>query len=552
MDPENAPEQEINLPVAYKPTDKIAKRLNLLNQKGKEEILAFLGKNEVEAMFYLYLFKKYNSDCFLTTQNNKTRLLGMVLPVEAEYSNKENYEILAHFDELIKELIKCILKPHVSIIIIPVCLSLSNNKGHANVLIYRKKQNQIEHFEPHGKYYGMNQNYKSKIIHLWLDRFVEGLNAQLEFRKMQKINLIKSNDVCPYLRGLQSMESRSDLDIIADKEPGGYCAAWSMFFTELCLKNPDISSNTLLNRIFLVFENMSEIKQNNYLKEVIRGYSAFIIEKINKYFAIFFGDNFTIEKLKQMQVIERVEFQKIMRILISVEMTSLTDPSRLTDSIDRINKEIISLSEKIGTGAIEKGKGAFLLQRHMNSLTNATQTRHVSDKLRKAYLSSASSSRPIAPIATATATATKQRRNAASLLEIHGLNSKPCPPGKERNPLTNRCINIKHSKTQKADRATHNKTTKNAKNAKNGNNGNNLKPCPPGKQRNPLTKRCINIKSSTIIHAPIHAPVPHTPLVIAPETHNKTVKTVKTKTFKPCPPGKQRNPLTNRCITIHL
>lgn len=550
MDPEKEkekePEQEINLPVAYKPNDKIAKKLNLLNQKGKEQILTFLGKNEVEAMFYLYLFKKYNSDCFLTTINSGARLLGMVLPVQDEYSNKENYEILAHFDELIKGLIQCISKPHVSIVIIPVCLSLPNNKGHANVLIYRKKQNQIEHFEPHGKYFGMNQNYKSKIIHIWLDRFVEGINAQLETRKMQKINLIKSNDVCPYLRGLQSMESRSDLAIIADKEPGGYCAAWSMFFTELCLKNPDVSSNTLLNRIFLVFENMSEIKQNNYLKEVIRGYSAFISEKINKYFAIFFGDNFTIEKLKKIQGREQLELHKIIRTLIRAEMTSLTDPSRLTNSINRINKDIIALSEKIGAGEIDEDEASFLLQDYVDNLTNATQTQHVSDKLRKAYLSSASSSTPIAP--PIAPTKTRRRRN-ASLVETN-LNLTACPPGKQRNPLTNRCINIKPSKTQKASE-THNKP---AKSVKNGKNTKTLKPCPPGKKRNPLTNRCINVKSTTTTIR--NAPLPHTPLAIAPDTHNKTAKkatTAKTvKILSPCPPGKERNPLTNRCIKIRL
>jgi hypothetical protein len=363
---------------------------------------------------------------------------------------------------------------------------------------------------------------------------------------MQKINLIKSNDVCPYLRGLQSMESRSDLAIIADKEPGGYCAAWSMFFTELCLKNPDVSSNTLLNRIFLVFENMSEIKQNNYLKEVIRGYSAFISEKINKYFAIFFGDNFTIEKLKKIQGHEQIELHKIIRTLISAEMTSLTDPSRLTNSINRINKDIIALSEKIGAGEIDEDEASFLLQDYVDNLTNATQTQHVSDKLRKAYLSSASSSTPIAP--PIAPTKTRRRRN-ASLVETN-LNLTACPPGKQRNPLTNRCINIKPSKTQKASE-THNKP---AKSVKNGKNTKTLKPCPPGKKRNPLTNRCINVKSTTTTIR--NAPLPHTPLVIAPDTHNKTAKkatTAKTvKILTPCPPGKERNPLTNRCIKIRL
>jgi hypothetical protein len=90
---------------------------------------------------------------------------------------------------------------------------------------------------------------------------------------------------------------------------------------------------------------------------------------------------------------------------------------------------------------------------------------------------------------------------------------------------------------------------KNVKNAK------TLKPCPPGKQRNPLTNRCINVKATTTTIR--NAPLPHTPLVIAPETHNKTVNKMTTvkkattvKTLTPCPEGKERNPLTNRCINI--
>jgi hypothetical protein len=51
--------------------------------------------------------------------------------------------------------------------------------------------------------------------------------------------------------------------------------------------------------------------------------------------------------------------------------------------------------------------------------------------------------------------------------------TKPCPEGKERNPKTGRCVNIK-KKTEKQ------------------------KPCPEGKERNPKTGRCINIKQKTV------------------------------------------------------
>lgn len=54
---------------------------------------------------------------------------------------------------------------------------------------------------------------------------------------------------------------------------------------------------------------------------------------------------------------------------------------------------------------------------------------------------------------------------------------KPCPEGKERNPITGRCIKsklekIKHNKTAKINKAE--------------------QPCPSGKERNPKTRRCIN------------------------------------------------------------
>ena len=76
---------------------------------------------------------------------------------------------------------------------------------------------------------------------------------------------------------------------------------------------------------------------------------------------------------------------------------------------------------------------------------------------------------------------------------------KVCPDGKVLNPLTNRCIKLK----------TINKVRKNPLSKPE-------KSCPEGKVRNPKTGRCINIKQ--------------------------------VKEPKPCPEGKVRNPKTGRCI----
>jgi len=48
--------------------------------------------------------------------------------------------------------------------------------------------------------------------------------------------------------------------------------------------------------------------------------------------------------------------------------------------------------------------------------------------------------------------------------------NKPCPPGKTRNPETKRCRKVKSTSP---------------------------KPCPPGKTRNPVTKRCRKVKSAS-------------------------------------------------------
>ena len=72
----------------------------------------------------------------------------------------------------------------------------------------------------------------------------------------------------------------------------------------------------------------------------------------------------------------------------------------------------------------------------------------------------------------------------------------PCPPGKEINPKTGRCIKSKPVKDLAG-------------------------PCPPGKERNLKTGRCIKIKPANVIKNTIFA--------------------------ANCPPGKERNPKTTRC-----
>ena len=90
---------------------------------------------------------------------------------------------------------------------------------------------------------------------------------------------------------------------------------------------------------------------------------------------------------------------------------------------------------------------------------------------------------------------------------------KECPEGKVLNPLTNRCINIK----------TINKLAKNPLSKMD-------KKCPEGKVLNPKTGRCI--KKENFLKAAININMPQG---VKPEP-------------KKCPEGKVLNPKTGRCI----
>ena len=113
---------------------------------------------------------------------------------------------------------------------------------------------------------------------------------------------------------------------------------------------------------------------------------------------------------------------------------------------------------------------------------------------------------------------------------------KECPEGKILNPLTNKCINIK----------TINKVPKNTLSLPE-------KECPDGKILNPLTNRCIKIKNDPLAEKECPDGKILNPLTnrcINIKNINKVPKNTLGLPEKECPDGKILNPLTNRCIKI--
>ena len=291
----------------------VAKKMNKLFQM-HEKVEPFLGNYFFENIFYLYLFKKYRMHC--TWRGDLDIFMNLEIVINIDDKNHINPN-----EKSIHNLVRCICEAKSKIIIIPVALQIqvanSPPLGHANLLIYRKNTSELEHFEPHGdKFRGDNSSKVNSKIKHFLDTFVEKVNISIElnneedeydayiegndFIPAQPIRLVRADQVCPRQLGVQSLEANSTIPINVAIEPEGYCSAWSMFFTELCLKNPEIPSRQIYEAIMKKTELYSN--QNDYLRNVIRGYTCFINNKLAKHYSDIFDEPITSAKVHALAI----------------------------------------------------------------------------------------------------------------------------------------------------------------------------------------------------------------------------------------------------------
>jgi hypothetical protein len=114
-----------------------------------------------------------------------------------------------------------------------------------------------------------------------------------------------------------------------------------MFFAELSLKNPDKSSEEILENIY----NYLTTKENanNYLRKIIRGYSGYIVESINTYLKIFFKPTYTVLDVisftKKLIRKKYDTFRDVIKMLIDLESEILLDDDYdLQAELSRVKK----------------------------------------------------------------------------------------------------------------------------------------------------------------------------------------------------------------------
>lgn len=192
----------------------------IYNPNSKEK---WKGDPGLSRLFLLeFLKSKYNNFCV----DDKYIQIQFTVFATVNFLKSDNIANLKNpieTSDIFKDMIKNCSK---RFLIIPINIQNVIGIGHANMLIYDKNKNTLEHFDSNGS---------SVYIH--------ADNVLTKVCDILKIEYLNPQKTCPYFGPqMKEMLCWSKLESV------GFCLVWSLWFVELRLKNPDTQSKELISK----------------------------------------------------------------------------------------------------------------------------------------------------------------------------------------------------------------------------------------------------------------------------------------------------------------
>lgn len=232
----------LGVPMQYMISDKY------LTVKYRNELLG-IPKTENEQIIQK-LITKCNSYSFI------------ISPYFVVWGGEDTYFI---HDEIEFHLLKQLKNDNIRFIYIKLTI-VCDNFIHANAIIYDKNNGILERFEPYG-IINIVDNKK-------LDEFIiDKLKNMLELRTNRKITYYSPDKLFSSV-GFQTLSDDSNINKKKLGDPKGYCLAWTFWYIEMRITNPDVLPNVLIEQsIKLIINNY---KNDNFEKFInfIRGYGS--------------------------------------------------------------------------------------------------------------------------------------------------------------------------------------------------------------------------------------------------------------------------------------
>ena len=140
--------------------------------------------------------------------------------------------------------------------------------AHAGALIYDRWTKELERFEPHGNWIGVDVNYETydkKILNKFKNSGIKVKKyiTPLSYIPMESLQDIEQNNI-----------ERLNID------PGGYCAYWSLLYMDKRLSHPDKTRKEIIESLLKKINYAIE-KKSNPMELIVRQYAEFY-DKIQK------------------------------------------------------------------------------------------------------------------------------------------------------------------------------------------------------------------------------------------------------------------------------
>lgn len=206
-----------------------------------------------------------------------------IVPYLIVWRSRDQYYINKDLDYYLQ---KCLTCDSVRYIFFKLTQVASSSGTHANIIIYDKETGILDRFEPYGV-----------IPHLESDKLDEMIEDKIGSIIKKHLKKTKSSAKFKYLRpkdyingiGFQTISNDIETSVKKLGDPHGYCLAWTYWYLEMRLNNPDMSPKDIIKKATssIIQDNTNKKngkdKTNSVFIDFIRDYASKLDEMKNDY-----------------------------------------------------------------------------------------------------------------------------------------------------------------------------------------------------------------------------------------------------------------------------
>ena len=220
-----------------------------------------IGSPLVAMSGFLYLMERFPNDCTVLADVDvykKGRL--KFTDFEFTYIQDKGIKPPKGFWKSVR---KCNNK---RFILMPMNIVCSNGQSHANMLLYDANKKSLERFEPNGI---LTKEEDECLSDIDIDKLIiKAFTTNLGKKFITEYHA--PTDFCPRI-GIQWIQTAENIGTTSD--PEGFCMAWSFWYANLRLANPDLDRSYVLDVSINTIKNM-DVTYTDF----IRTYSSAILE----------------------------------------------------------------------------------------------------------------------------------------------------------------------------------------------------------------------------------------------------------------------------------